>query len=171
MPLTTAQQVRLRIQDQPSVFDAAYVGNGLLDTFPLPYLNMTSATAFVQGAAAWSPTGATFTNGTVAFSSVISANSAFRVRGVQSTFSDDEIDTMLTAGGGSVLGASVEAVQTLMFDALKRASWAAPDGTQYDDTAAQRALRDLYDVLKEEEHEDAATAGGFASWSLNQGDT
>lgn len=169
MALTTAQQLRVRIQDQPAVFDATYAGDGLADTFTLPYRNITSGTAYVQRTMAWSATGATFSpTGSVAFSGVISASSAFRVRGVYSTFSDDEIDTMLTAGGG-ILGASIEAVQTLMFDGLKRASWSAPDGTSYDDTAAQRALRELYDVLKEEEHEAATSGGGFVGWGENQG--
>lgn len=169
MPLATAQQVRLRIQDQPLAFDATYYGDGLADTFTLSFRNITSGTAYVLDATAWSATGATFSpTGSVAFSTVISAASAFRVRGVYSTFSDDEIDTMITAGG-SVLGASIEAVQTLMFDGLKRASWGAPDGTRYDDTAAMRLLRDLYDVLKTEQCEQAAYGGGFVEWDVNEG--
>jgi hypothetical protein len=171
MALTTAQQVRLRIQDQPTVADRTLYGDGLLDTFPLPERNLTSGTAFVPLAAGWSATGATFNaTGSVAFAAVISANSAFRARYVHSTFSDEEIDLMITAGGGSVNGAALEAVQTLMFDGLKRASWAAPDGTSYDDTAAMRLLNDLYGRLKEEQAEQAALNGGISEWGLHQQD-
>lgn len=170
MPLTTAQQVRLRVQDQPRVADVAYYGDGLRNTFALPERNLTSGTAFVSVAAGWSATGATFDpTGSVAFSGVLSASSAFRARYVYSTFSDDEIDTMITAGGGSVNGAALEAVQSLMFDGLKRASWAAPDGSRYDDTAAMKLLTDLYDRLKVEQAEAAVGQGGIAEWGLNQG--
>lgn len=169
MTLTVNQQVRLRVQDQPLIADVAYYGDGLLNTFPLPHRNLSSGTAFVSAAGGWSATGATFNpTGSVAFSGVLSANSAFRTRYVHSTFSDDEIDTMITAGGGGVNGAALEAVQTLMFDGLKRASWAAPDGTEYDDTAAMRLLTDLYDKLKEEQAEAAVAGGGIAPWGLNQ---
>lgn len=169
MPLTTAQQVRLRIQDQPRIADRSFYGDGLLDTFPLPDRNLTSATAFVPAAAGWSATGATFDpTGSVTFAGVPSANSAFRTRYVYATFSDDEIDLMITAGGGSINGAALEAVSTLMFDGLKRASWAAPDGTEYDDTAAMRLLNDIYDRLKEEQTEQAVMQGGIAEWGLNQ---
>lgn len=169
MPLTTAQQVRLRIQDQPRIADATYYGDGLLDTFPLPDRNLSSGTAYVPVAAGWSATGATFNpTGSVTFANVLSANSAFRARYVCSTFSDEEIDLMITAGGGNVLGASLDAVQTLMFDGLKRASWGAPDGTEYDDTAALRLLNELYGRLKEEQAEQSVAAGGISEWGLQQ---
>lgn len=173
MALTTAQQVRLRIQDTPTLYDATLYGDGLAQQFSLPQRNQTSATAFVPaGGTAWSGTGAAFdgTFGSVSFSGVISANSAFRVRYIYSVFSDDEIDTMITAGGGDVLGASVEAVQTLMFDAQKRAVWRAPDGSMYDDTAAQAALKALYDALIDQQERAAVTQGGLTSWSMNQQD-
>lgn len=168
MPLSTAQQIRLRIQDQPKMFDAKLFGDGTANLYPLPYQVITSASAYVPvGATAWSATGATIQSGFVAFSSIIPANSAFTVRGVYSTFSDDEIDTMLTAGG-NVNGAALEAVSTLMFDGLKRASWSSPDGSRYDDTAAMKLLTDMYDRLKVEQEEAAAQGGGLHSWSLNQ---
>lgn len=170
MPLSTAQQVRLRIQDQPLLADATYAGDGTALSFALPNRNLTSASAYVPlGGTAWSGTGASFNaTGSVAFSGVISANSAFRVTYVYSTFSDDEIDTMITAGGG-VNGAAIEAVTTLMFDGLRRASWGAPDGTRYDDTAAMTLLKDLYDRLKLEQDEAAVADGGIAEWGYNQG--
>lgn len=169
MTLTTAQQVRLRVQDQPLIADATYYGDGSASAFTLPQRNITSGSAFVPGAGGWTATGATFNpTGSVAFATVISANSAFRTRYVYSTFSDEDIDTMITAGGGSILGASIEAVTTLMFDGLKRASWAAPDNTKYDDTAAMSLLKDLYSALKVEEAEIATVEGGISEWGLNQ---
>lgn len=167
--LTTAQQVRLRIQDQPLIADTTYYGDGTANTFPLPNRNLTTASAYVPGAGGWSATGATFdAAGSVIFATALSANSAFRTRYTYSTFSDDEIDTLLTAGGGGVNGAAIEAVQTLMFDGLKRARWMAPDNTQYDDTAAMALLKDLYRTLKEEQADQAVAGSGIAEWGLNQ---
>lgn len=171
--LTTAQQVRLRIQDIPTIYDTTLYGDGTADTFAFTQRNQTSATAFVPigagGGTAWSATGCAFdsTFGGVQFSGVISAQSAFRARYVYSVFSDDEIGTMITAGGG-VRGASIEALQTLFFDSLKRSVWRAPDGSMYDDTAALAALRQLYDVLILEQAEDAVGQGGISEWGLNQ---
>lgn len=172
MTLTTAQQVRLRIQDIPAIADSVLYGDGMATQFALPQRNLTSATAFVPaGTTAWSGTGATFdaTFGGVAFSGVVSAGSAFRVRYTYSVFSDDEINTMITAGGGSVVGASMEAVQTLLFDAPKRAVWRAPDGSMYDDTAAQAALQALFSALRDRQAQDAIAQGGISEWGLNQG--
>lgn len=174
MTLTTAQQVRLRIQDIPAVFDITWNADGSATEYPLrngaaEYRNIISATAYVPLSGVWSATGATFnTSGYVEFSGVVAKNSALRARGVNSVFSDDEIGHF-TAVGGSVAGAALEAARVLMFDALKRAKWAAPDGTTYDDTAAIQALKDLVADLKEETEGDSSSAGGFASWSMNQG--
>jgi hypothetical protein len=93
MTLSTSQQVRLFVQDQPTIFDETRTFDGTANLFNLPYRNLTSATAFVtaSGGAGWTATGCTFdASGFVAFSAVGSANSAYRVRGVQSNFSDDE---------------------------------------------------------------------------------
>lgn len=176
MTLTTAQQVRLRIQDIPAIFDVGLTFDGSGSAYQLQqgamaYRNVTSASAFVpDGNGQWSATGATFNaSGYVTFSAVGSAHSAFRVRGVHSVFSDDEIGHF-TAIGGDVVGASLEAVQTLRFDALKRAKWAAPDGTEYDDTAAIKALEALYDDLKEEQLAAESYDLGFESWALGQDD-
>jgi hypothetical protein len=51
---------------------------------------------------------------------------------------------------------------------LKRAVWKAPDGSFYDDTAAQQALKALYDVLKTEQEEQAIGQGGISEWGLQQ---
>lgn len=167
--LTTAQQVRLRIQDVPAIVDTTLYGDGTADTFSLAQRNQSSGSAFVPNGAAWAFTGSTFdpTFGSVQFANIVSAGSAFRLRYVYSIFSDDDIGTMITAGG-DVVGASIEAVQTLMFDSLKRAVWKAPDGSMYDDTAAQRALKDLYDTLKQQQADIAVGQGGISEWGLNQ---
>ena len=171
MTLTTAQQVRLRIQDQPLIADATYYGDGRAALFQLPHRNITSGTAYVLGSnGQWSATGASIdSSGYVAFSGTVSANSGFRMRYVHSTFSDDEIDHFAEVGA-TVNGAALEAVQTLMFDGLKRASWASPDGTRYDDTAAMGLLRDMYDKLKEELDGETVIGGDMPSWSMSQGD-
>lgn len=170
MTLTTAQQVRLRVQDIPAIADVTLAGDGTATQFYTPQRNLTSASAFVPlNNTSWTATGATFdASGSVAFSGVVSAGSAFRLRYVYSVFSDDEIDTMLTAGGG-VVGAGLEAVQSLMFDGLKRARWTAPDGSGYDDTAAINLLKALYETLKSEQEDAATEMGGVASWGLEQG--
>lgn len=170
MTLTTAQQVRLRIQDQALLYNGLMYGDGTANVFYLTQRNLTGATAYVPaGGTAWAATGATWdTAGTVTFGGVISANSAFRVTFQHSTFSDDEVSHFIEAGG-SVAGAALEAVQALMFDSLKRAKWKAPDGTEFDDTAAMRQLNDLYDRLKVEVDDLADTGAGFASWAEGQG--
>lgn len=169
MTLTTAQQVRGRIQDYPRIFDVTLYGDGSGSAFATQdYRNLTSASAFVPGANGWTATGAAFNvTGFVTFSGVISANSAFRVRGVYSVFSDDEIGHF-TAVGGSVPGAALEAVRWLRFDALKRAKWAAPDGTMYDDTMALAQIGALESALVAEVMDSISSDGGFESWPEGQ---
>lgn len=171
-PLTTAQQVRGRIQDIPQIVDLTQYGDGQASAFDLAGVrNLTGATAFVHDASGvWSATGATFdASGFVTFASVLPANSAYRVRGVQSVFSDAEIGHF-TAVGGDVVGAALEAVKWLRFDALKRARWAAPDGAEFDDTAAIAALEQLYADLRRERVEADDPDYGFVSWALGQED-
>ena len=165
--LTTAQQVRLRIQDFPTVADVTQHGDGSASAFPLDHRHAASGTAYVPDASGrWSATAATFDpSGFVTFPDVISAGSAWRARYVHSVFSPDEIGHF-TAVGGGVAGAALEACRALMFDALRRAQWAAPDGTRYDDTAALQQLRTLHSALLAEVNEGAVDAGGFASWGM-----
>ncbi|RPJ00024.1 MAG: hypothetical protein EHM39_05520 [Chloroflexi bacterium] len=175
MTLDTAAQVRLRITDFPAVADLTFYGDGRDSAFGLAqgaaaYRNITSGSAYVLASNIWSATGCTFnTSGWVTFSGVISANTAFRTRFVHSVFSDEEIGHF-TAVGGSVAGAALQAVHALMFDGLKRAKWAAPDGSTYDDTAALAQLKTLYDTLKEELADADVANGGFVSWAEGQGD-
>ena len=169
MALTTAQRVRLKIQDAPVIFDDVYTFDGLASAYNLPQVNITSGSAFIAGSnGQWSATGATFNaSGYVTFSTAYASASGFRTRGVQSVFSDAEIGDF-TAIGGNIEGAALEAVEALMFDAVKRARWIAPDGSQYDDTMAMAHLRGMYDQLKSGQADDAILGGGQASWSLNQ---
>ncbi len=174
MPLDTAQQVRLRIQDQPLRADETFFADGRASAFPLPHRNVQSGTGFVFVSAGgvpvtgWSATGVTFdVSGFVTFAAVPSAESALRAVYVHSTFSDDEIG-LFTAVGGSVVGASLEAVRTLMFDSLKRARWMAADGSQYDDVAAMGQLNKMYTALMIEVLDGEVAAGGFQNWSLEQ---
>lgn len=169
MALTTAQQVRLRIQDIPALANDTHYGDGTATLFVLPHANVTSGSAYVPiGGTAWTATGAAFNaSGYVQFSGIIPANSAFRLSYVYSTFSDDEINHF-TAVGGSVNGAALEAVQALMFDSLKRARWMAPDGSQHDDTQAQGQLMRMYEAFKSDAKDDAIGGGAVESWALNQ---
>lgn len=169
MALTSAQQVRLGIQDPPTIANDVYYGDGMATGFVLPHRNITTASAFVSAGGGWSATGATFNvSGIVAFATPISANSAFLVTYTHSVFSDDEVDHFLSAGGNSINGARLEAVKTLMFDATKRARWQAPDGTQYDDTQAQGHLQRMYDKFSNELTQDAIGGGATYSWGANQ---
>jgi hypothetical protein len=168
MPLTTAEQVRLRIQDPAKPFDMTVLSDGTGVRYNVPYLNIVSGTAYVApGGTAWSATGATFNvSGFVEFADRVSANSAVRFVGVYSVFSDAEIGHF--TGFGSVPAAAMEAVRTLMFDGLKRARWMSPDGAQYDDVAAQAHLERMYSALKDELADENLGAGALTSWSLEQ---
>ena len=117
--LTSAQQVRLGIQDQPMVARDVYSADGVSTGYQIPHLNVTTASAYVQVGGEWSATGAVFASGEVAFADRVSANSAYQLHYTYSVFSDDEIDHMLSAGG-NINGARLEAVQTLMFVSQSR---------------------------------------------------
>lgn len=169
MALTTAQQVRLYIQDAPRLERKTYSGDGINTGFSLPHRNITTASAFVKVGAVFAPTGAAFNiTGEVVFDDPVSANSAFLVTYAYSVFDDAEIDHFITAGG-SIRGAQVEAITTLMFDGLKRASWQSPDGTKFDDTKAMDSLQGMYDKLTDETTQEAIAAGGIFSWGERQG--
>lgn len=176
-PLTTAQQVRLRIADRWRYAEEVRFGDGTASGWKLaqgaPFSTLVSASAFLALPAptGWSGTGATFDVdlGLVKFSAVITANSAWRVDYRWAVFSDDEIGHF-TAVGGTIAGAALEAVRTLEFDSLKRSKWAAPDGTEYDDTMAQAQLLAMKTQLLEEtaREEVGAGTGGIESWSEGQ---
>jgi len=175
-PLTTAIQVRGRIQDPHLRHDMSFDGDGRASAFALPHRNVQSASAFVYVTAAggtpltgWSATGATFDgSGFVTFDAVPSAASSLRAVYVHSTFSDDEIGHF-TAVGGSVVGAAIEAVRWLRFDGLKRAAWAAGDGTTFDDTKAIAELDRIEKALIAERDE-GEIGGALYGWGETQGD-
>lgn len=172
MTLDITAQVRLRIQDHWRYAAEDMYGNGFDATFKLaqgaPYSTITAGSATLRGTASYTATGASFdaTLGLVSFSGVISANSAFRAAYQWAVFSDDEVTNFIQQGGGTVAGASLEAVRALMFDGLRRSRWAAPDGSQYDDTRAIDHLKTLYSAFWHEQRE--APEGGIASWTEQQ---
>lgn len=170
MSLTILQQLRLKIQDMPIVENLTLYGDGITQVFGMAHTNLTTASAYVPvGGTAWSATACSVdASGIYSFSGVISANSAFNVRYVHTTFSDDEVQQFYDAGG-SVLGGALEAVEALLFDAVKRARWMASDGTSYDDTSAQSHLQKMHEILSTQVEAESSGAGGFGSWALNQG--
>lgn len=171
MTLTDLQKMRVKIADLPVSENITLYGDGLAQVFQMAHQNTTTASAYVPvGGTAWSATACTFnTSGVVSFSGTISANSAFNVRYIHTTFSDDEAQNFLDEGG-SVVGGALAAVESLMFDSLKRARWMAADGSQYDDTSAQSMLAKMHEILSAQVVAESSESGGFGSWALNQGD-
>lgn len=164
--MEVADQLRLLVRDKPWLVDRTITGDGLSNSFLLPERNITTGSAFITGTNGWSATGATYNpSGEVLFSSVISAYALVRLRFVASIWSDAEIADF--AAEGLYAGAR-RAAYELMFDSTKRARWAAPDGSSYDDTAAIRAVEKLIDVLNQQQGEEVVSAGGYAQWSENQ---
>jgi len=173
MALTTAQQVRFRIQAPWQRGEEIRYGDGIVSGFQLaqgaPHSTLISATASIDNTG-WSATGCTIdtTLGYVTFSGIISANTAVRFDYQWSVFSEDEIG-YFTAVGGNVPGAALEAVRVLLFDAAKRAKWEAPDGTQYDDTKAIDLLLEMEKRLVAEVERETGPQGGWESFSIGQG--
>jgi hypothetical protein len=173
MSLTTAEQVRLKIRDPWRRKNETQYGDSTASSFQLtegsPYSTIISATASIVNNG-WSATGCTFHTaaGYVEFSGIISANTAIRFDYLWAIFSDDEVENF-TAVGGSVNGAAIEAIDSLLFDASKRARWAAPDGSTYDDTQTAKLLLDLREKISAQIVEDIGPQGGFESWVVGQG--
>lgn len=170
MELTQIQKVRLKIADPPVQENLTLYGDGMATWFTMAHQNISNGLVFVPNGASWSATGAAVDpSGTFILNSVISANSAINFRYQHTNYSDDEIQNFLNEGG-SVAGAAKAAIESLMFDAVKRARWMAADGSQYDDTSAQSHLVKMYEKLELEVEKEAIVAGGFGSWSVNQAD-
>lgn len=168
MALGETARLRSFIQDPRRIADVVTYGDGTAALFTLAHANVQEGTAFVPGPGGWSATGATFnTTGFVELATAISANSAVRLRYEHSVFSNDEIGEWFTHGG-SFNNAARLAILTLQFDGLRRAKWTAPDGTSFDDTAALARLRELYDLLGQEDENAAIAGGAVGSWSLDQ---
>ena len=170
--MTLLDQVRLRISDRWRFGEEVRYGDGLAAQFKLaqgaPFSNLSALSAYVPVAAGWSATGSTVDTGLglVTLAAPVTANSAVRFGYQWAVFSDADLGEFTAAGGATVAGAALEAVKTLMFDSLRRAKWAAPDGTEYDDTAAMKQLREMYALMKDEARE--APEGGIESWSEQQ---
>lgn len=177
MPLTTAQIVRNRIADPYRFGDEIVIGDGTASAFQLrqgaPHSTLISATpsAFVQAGGVWSNTGATFDNdlGLATFSGVISAQSAVKVTYLWSVFNDDMIGYF--TGFGGIPEAALAGVNHLLVDYAKRGSWAAPDGSTYNDTQALNSLMAIRSALVAEIRGDESGPAGYANaWSETQGD-
>lgn len=168
--------VRGRLNDQWRRGSEVHYGDGSASAIQLrqgaPYSVLCSATASVMTQGGWSATGGALdtAQGYAAFSGVIGTNTPVRFDYLWAVFSDDDI-AYFTGIGGGVAGAALEGIKWLMGDAWKRARWASPDGTQYDDSKALTNLKALYDVLKDEaQGGEGGPEGGFESWSVAQGE-
>lgn len=171
MPLSSAQQVRQRIQDFPRPFDSAYYADGISTRYHIGTPNLVSGSAYVQpGGTAWSATGATFnSSGFVDFSDRISANSAYRVVGVYTVFADDVIDERISALN-SINAVALEFAYDLLFDGGKRGRWMSPDGSQWDNVGSLTAINSIIRHLELEIEKEAIQGGGFWSWAETQSD-
>ena len=174
MPLSLADQVRLRISDRWRFGEEVRYGDGLASQFKLaqgaPFSNVSALSAYHTAAGGWSGVTASAQDtglGTITLTGLLQANSAVRFAYQWAVFSDAEIGEF-TAMGGNVAGAALYAVRTLMFDSLRRAKWKAPDGTEYDDTAAQKQLLEMEKRLVEEIEKSDGPAGGIESWGEQQ---
>ena len=176
----SAHQLRFRINDLAKRQEYQFVGDGTAATFQLNALPGGIVTgqgaaggpsAFVPlGGTAWSATGCTFDlrNATVAFSGVVSANSAILTTFYHGTFGIDEID-FITANYGAGAGGVVAAIDILMADASKRASWAG-GGVSYNESQTMNNLKIWRDAQRAVLTDEAGPQGGFESWSDNQAD-
>lgn len=177
MPLTTAQIVRNRIADPYRFGTEVLVGDGTASAFQLkqgaPHSTLISGTpsAFVQAAGVWTSTGATFDPdmGLATFSGVISAGSAVQVNYQWAVFNDDTIAYFTGLGG--IPDACLGAVNHLLVDYAKRGSWAAPDGSTYNDTQALNSLMATRSALIAEiRGPEVGPVGYEAAWSETQQD-
>lgn len=172
MTLTSAQSLRLRIQDQPALAVQTFESDGSGTLFTLQHRNVMSGSAYIAAASGWSGTAAAFNiSGYVELSGVIPVYSGLLVRYTHSVFSDDEIDHLIV-DTGSIAGAALEAVKILMFDGLRRAKWKSSDGSEYDDTKAIDLLKDMYETFRDELESAALeeVSGAFVSWAATQDD-
>ena len=176
MALTTAQQVRMRIQDNWRRGMETLIGDGTASAFKLqqgaPYSVLVSATASVikDLAQGWSATACTIdtARGYVEFSGIISAGTAMQMDYLWAVFGDDEIEYFTAQG--SVRAAALMACRTLMGNAWKRARWVAPDGRQYDDSRAMEQLARWESSLISERTADQGPTVLVDSWAENQED-
>ncbi len=171
--LATADQVRTRISDRWRWAEEVRLSDGTASAHKLaqgaPFSNLSAVSAYLATNNGWSATAAVVDTGLglVTLAGVVSAQTALRFDYRWAVFSDEEVGTF-TAIGGSVAGAALQAVRALLFDAARRSKWAAPDGTEYDDTAAQKHLLTLEERLVDEVDREQGSQGGIESWSEQQ---
>lgn len=178
MPLTTAQQVRNRINDPIRYDTEVIVADGMNSTFKLrqgaPYSTIVSGTptAYVSAAGGWSATGGVTFDldlGLASFSSAPAANLAINTTYQWSVFSDDQM-AIFTAQG-AVPNCALLAVKYLLGDYAKRGRWAAPDGSNYDDTMAFKNLIELRSALIDETRgSEVGPLGYSVNWAESQQD-
>lgn len=175
MPLNSADQLRFAMSDKPRLLMETRYGDGTANLFQLsgvPLVSGASAlggmvpSAYVPVAAGWSATGgATFDYqlGTVAFTTAISANSAFQVRYTYATFSDQEID-LVTGLYGDLPSMRLALVDNLMGDAYKRAAWRSQAGASYDDKETMKNLMLMRSAIIAQRTDEQGPLGAVISW-------
>src|SRR5689334_13204678 len=176
MPLTTAQQVRNRIND-PIRYDSETIqADGMNSTFKLrqgsPYSTLVSGTptAYISAAGGWSATGGVTFDldlGLVTMPSAPAANLVVNTTYQWSVFSNDQMAIFTAAG--AVPYCALEAVKYLLGDYAKRGRWAAPDGSNYDDTMAFKNLLELRSALIDETRgSETGPIGYSVNWAESQ---
>lgn len=178
MPLTTAQVVRSRI-NCPYIYDTEVIyGDGSGSAYKLkqgaPFSTISAtATASVLVAGGWSATGATFdySLGRVVFATALWPNSAVQIDYQWSVFGELEMDYFISASNSGILQASLLAVQHMLVDAAKQASWGAPDGSNLDPKQIFNNLKALESGLVNEiRGSELGPIGDVNSWAETQGD-
>lgn len=178
MPLTTAQIIRNRIND-PMRYDTEVVqGDGVASSFklkqgaPFSTISASSFTASTAaGGTAWSATGCAIDIdlGVVTFSAVVPINAQIQASYVWSCFSEDMLGYF--TGMGGIPQACLGAVNHLLVNYATRARWAAPDGSNHDDTMALNALLATRSALIDEiRGSELGPMGDSVSWAESQQD-
>ncbi len=178
MPWTTAQVVRSRINAPYIYDDETIIGDGTASAFKLkqgmPFSTISAtATASVAAAAGWSATAATFdyVAGRVIFATALWTTSAVKVDYLWSIYGEDDVNYFISAANSAIPEAALIGVRHLMVDYAKRGSWAAPDGSTYNDTQALNALKAIESGLMDEIHgSDVGPIGDVNSWAETQQD-
>lgn len=174
----TAELLRRHIADRPRLAIETYYGDGTASVFSIsgtPIVTGCTAqgafqpSAFVPVGNSWSATAASFDYnlGTVAFSGVISANSAFQVRYTYATFSDAEIDQVVSSYG-MLQDMQLDLIDTLMADSYRRARWASQRGAYYDDSLTMTNLMMMRSALFASKTVEQGPLGTIISWGAQQ---
>ena len=163
-PHTDVQRVRLKIRDPLTSISRVYQANGT-ERIQLNHDAISYLRVFKNVDGAWAEQDYALNGNVVVFASAQSGE--FLMNYLSSAFTDDDLSYFLEVGG-SVAGAQVEAVEALLFDAVKRNQWSAGDNS-VDDTSAQKTLLMMYDVFRKQLENDVISGGGIVSWGMRQG--